>query len=549
MRFPFSTRIQTVGAAAILSLVAAFVLIMVDDGTWLHPDTAQALSVARNLQQGNGFSTSVVYYEEHYQFDTAPAPQTVFPIGYPAMIAAIGAFGVPLRTAAYSIGVIGFVLVPPLICLAALRMGRKPITSFMVAAFWLCSPMLWHNVWERQTEMMFITLTLSSLILLQNSMLTTRRLLLSGLLAAIAFSLRYAGVFWLTSIGGVLLIQLVANGRLAVGPVFRQAVSFFTIPIVVAISLFARNAALVGDFKGGNNKEVHRTLLEASMNAWYGISRILGLDKSGLVAGNTVERVAVAGLAILVIAGLLCLLRIRKSEVRTTLLPTSFANTAMYLYIGVSVAALIGLEMRTSINLSPRMFFPVIPFALLAMSDVLSRMQLVLSTASAWPRRTLIAGVILLTIGVLSGQFRVAAEVQSYVHRFGMVNDILDQKVEPSADSKTARELLLGSTILSDESHMLAEALQQGTFGLTSTTYTSRIWTDDEVVRLIRKYHINRVVVFPDVQPKDANPFFESLTPLGHHAATSHLWLEPLVILPRIQIYAVPDSVLLTRQN
>ncbi|MCA9008432.1 MAG: hypothetical protein KDB01_01740, partial [Planctomycetaceae bacterium] len=112
---------------AIMSLAATVLLVLNFDGTWMHPDTAQALSVARNVQQGHGFRTSIIYYEEHYLLNTWPAPQTVFPIGYPSMIALLGWAGVPLRSAPFAIGVTGFLLVPLLIHMAAMRMGRKPV--------------------------------------------------------------------------------------------------------------------------------------------------------------------------------------------------------------------------------------------------------------------------------------------------------------------------------------------------------------------------------------------------------------------------------------
>jgi hypothetical protein len=197
------------------------------------------------------------------------------------------------------------------------------------------------------------------------------------------------------------------------------------------------------------------------------------------------------------------------------------------------------------------MFFPVIPFSLLALADLFSRMLVTLPEGSGratWQRRQIVAASVLLILGFLCGQFRAAAEVRGHVHRFGMVDEVVHQFVDYQAGRLMPAKLLVGTRILSDESHMLAEVLQQGTVGLTSTTYSTRIWTDEEVVALIRKYRINRIVVFPKVQPKDGNPFFESLLGEGERHESSRLWLEPVLISPRIQIYAVRDSLLLTQQ-
>ncbi len=541
------TQGQAFVAVATLSLTATLLLVTGFDGTWLHPDTAQALSVARNAQAGNGFSTSVIYYEEHYQLNTWPASQTVFPIGFPAMIAALGWAGIPLQLASLLIGVAGFLLVPPLICVAAQRMGRRPATGLMLATVWLCFPMIWHNVWERQTEMMFIALTLSSLIQLQSPALGTRRLLLAGLFAAGAFSLRYAGIFWLMAVGGVFLIQIARQRWITV----KQVVTFVAIPAMLAISLFTRNSMLVGDIKGGNNKAVNRTLKEAGASAYYAVSRLTGLDKTNLCAGKMAEAAAVAGLVLLVVAASMCFVKMRRPESRSCLTIGTTGDSAVFLYIGVSLAALIGLEKTTSINLSPRMFFPLIPVALLAVADLISRMLVTLpeiSGRATWQRRQIVVASSLLISGLLCGQFRAAAEVRGHVHRFGMVDDVVHQFVDSHSGPIMTSRLLVGTRILSDESHMLAEVLQQGTVGLTSTTYTVRIWTDEEVIALIRKYRINRIVVFPHVLPKDGNPFFESLTREGERHESSRLWLEPVLISPRIQIYAVRDSLLLTQQ-
>ncbi|MDA1232358.1 MAG: hypothetical protein O2856_16415 [Planctomycetota bacterium] len=530
--------------AAIMSLMATVLLVANYDGKWLHPDTAQALSVARNIQQGNGFSTGIIYYEEHYQLNSWPALQTVFPIGFPAMIAAFGYFGVPLRIAAFLIGTIGFLLVPLLICVAAQHMGRKPATGLLLAAISLCFPMIWHNVWECQTEMMFIALTLSSLIFLQSESLNTGRLTMAGFFAATAFCLRYAGVFWLMAVGVILLLQVT---RLKSG-VIKQGFSIFIIPAVIAVFLFGRNAMLVGDFKGGNNKEVNRTLRDACECGYYAVSRITGLDKGDLLAGHLAELSAAAGFGLLAIATIIWLLiRLRRSESAKHLTFSTKGDAAVYLYITVSLAALIGLQKSTSINLSPRMFFPLIPFALLALADCLQPASEAISSIMTTQRRLIFSASALLMCGVLGGQFQSGDEVRTHVKRFSLVDQALNEAVDGDSGPVSPRNILAGKRILTDECHMLAESLQQDAVGLTSIIYTTKTWNDDEVIELVHKYQIDRVVVFPDMHPKDENPFFESLTSDPEKQKLPRPWLKPVLLSPRIRIYAIRESELLTQ--
>lgn len=548
MKNSLNSRTHAMAATAILSLVATVLLVLNFDGTWLHPDTAQALSVARNFQNGDGFKTGIIYYEEHYSLNAWPAPQTVFPIGYPSMMAGLAGIGIPLRTTPAVIGMTGFFLVPLLICIASMRMGCKPVAAFSLATMWLCFPMLWHNVWERQTEMMFVSLTLSSLILLQSESIKYRRLFLAGLLAAVAMTLRYAGVFWLISVGLAFLIQIPQRRFAAI----KHAVTFFVIPTIVVASLFARNIMLVGDLKGGSTKEVHRTLKEAATNAYYAASRLSGLDKTNLVTGHAAELAAATGFCLLAIAIVVSLVRLITSGRRKALAIPPIGYSVVFLYIAVSLTALIGLEKTTSINLSPRMLFPLIPFVLTASADVVSRLLAVIpdeAFVARSQRRVVIVGFILMVGSVLGGQFRAADEVRNYVHRFGVVSEIVAQTIEIPTGSTTPRELLRGKHILSDEPDMLGEALQQGVVGLTSDKYTNRIWTDDEVITLIRKYQINRLVLFPAIQPKEELRFFDSVATEANKGISSRLWLQPVVMSSEIQIYAVRESLLLTQHN
>ena len=532
-------------AAVALSLTATVCLVLCDDATWLHPDTAQALSVARNVMHGRGFSTSVIYYEEHYQLEQWPAPQTVFPVGFPAMIAALASVGVPLRTAAWSIGVTGFLLVPPLICLSALRMGCGFRGSLLSAALWLCFPMVWHNVWERQTEMMFIALTLSSAILLQIEAPTNRRLLLAGLCAAIAFSLRYAGIFWLVAAGLIFAAQFWRNPS----NTFRRCAAFFVVPLTLAVSMFARNALLVGDIKGGNNKDVDKTLRDGIEAAYYAISRVTGLDASGLADFQLAETLVALGFGLLLVVSLLWSIRRRRVDLSATTVFRTPGDAAIALYVVVSLAALIVLEKSTSINLSPRMILPIIPFAFLAAADWVGRLTVAFAKTSVNSRRVVAIASALIIAGLLEGQSRAASDVQSQVRRFGMVNDIVDRPIQCDLGLVTPRELLLEMKILTDESHMLAESLQQGTVGLTSSVYTNRVWTDDEVRALIRRYQINRVVVFPGVLPKEGNPFLGKLMHRAEAVDSLPAWLEPIVVTPQIQIYGVLDSIHITHNH
>ena len=272
-------------ATVILSLVATFCLWQSDDDRTLHPDIAHATSSARNLLAGNGFCTDLIYYEQHYQQHAWPAKQTVFPFGYPAMIAALGSIGVPWRTAAQVLSLCGFFCVPLLIFVAARSMGRTPATVMLLGLLWQCAPMNWYNVYEKQTESLFVAFTLGSMILLFAREYRTRRILLAGLCAAIACSLRYAGVFWLLTFGLVVAPGIIRNWK----QVVREGAFFFFVPVAVVCGMFIRNRMVVGNISGGIQALSTKSWRLTCENVYYAFSRLTGLDQNGLQSRHPAE--------------------------------------------------------------------------------------------------------------------------------------------------------------------------------------------------------------------------------------------------------------------
>ncbi len=540
-------------ATGLLSLVATLCLAMMNDNRTMHPDIAQAISAAKNLLDGKGFSTSLIYYEQHYQQNTWPAAQTVFPIGFPAMIAGLGAVGVPFRAAAQLLSLTGFFIVPVLICLAAIRMGRRPSTAVFLALLWQCSPMNWHNVYEKQTETLFVTFTLSSLILLQNDSRSLRRLMLAGLFAMVASSLRYAGVFWLIT-GGVLIgSQILRDPKATI----QRLIAFGCLPAILVGGMFIRNSMIVGDPRGGISHVVDKSIRLTLENVYYAVSRLTGLDQNDLVSARLPELFVAVGACGLVLLAAMCLLRCRVSLARIV----SFENvghSAVYGYIVVTLACLAWLEKTTSVNLSPRMILPLIPFGLLAAADIVAAL-LQATSSLPYSRKAIVSTSVLLTLGLALAQPDVFTELRGQVPRFGIVKEIIEQPLAATAMAQlsshdvskqvtTVRDLLAGQRILTNESHMLPEVLEQGAIGLSESAYTSRVWTSDEVQSLAQKYDVQLVVVFTGILERDRSPFFDLLmADKGCEATPS--WLEPVLGTQDLIVFQVKESVRLSSSN
>lgn len=532
-------------ATVILSLVATFCLWKSDDDRTLHPDIAHATSAARNLVQGNGFSTDLIYYEQQYQQHAWPAKQTVFPFGYPSMIAAIGSIGVPWRTAAQILSLGGFFCVPLLIFVAARKMGRTPLTAVLLGLLWQCAPMNWFNIHEKQTESLFVAFTLSSMILLFAKERRTNRLLLAGLCAAIACSLRYAGVFWLLTIGLVMAPGVIRNWKQCV----RDGFLFFSVPVAVVGGMFIRNRMIVGDVSGGIQSLSIKSWRQTCENVYYAFSRLTGLGLDDLETHHPAEWLFVIGVSVGCLLVFISLVRQRKS-VSGFMAEYSIGRAACFAYIIVTIVLLTWLEKTTTVNLSPRMLLPLLSFMLLATADVMA------FACNGWMKNStgrfaVGSAAAVLLFGTLIAQRDVYQEVIHQPERLGLVHDILTAPIDPSdfldaplpenrnpEKAGSALQLIRGKRILTNEDHMLPEVTGEGALGLTANVYTTRVWSNDEVQTLARQQNVEFVVLFTSITPRESNHFFDGLIADRADEALPH-WLTPMVVTTNLRLYRI----------
>ncbi len=532
-------------ATVILSLAATFCLWKSDDDRTLHPDIAHATSSAQNLLAGNGFSTDIICYEQHYQQNVSPAKQTVFPFGYPSMIAALGSLGVPLRTAAQALSLSGFFCVPLLIFVAARRMVRTPITAMLLGLLWQCAPMNWYNIREKQTESLFVAFTLGSMILLFAKDHRTSRFVLAGLCAAIACSLRYAGVFWLLTVGLMMAPGVLRTWKQALS----EATLFFAVPGAVVCGMFIRNRMIIGELSGGIQGLTTKSWRLTCENVYYAFSRLTGLDQNDLQCGHPAESLFALGLIVGCTLVLISLVRQRKtlSGLRAEY---SIGRAACFAYILVTTALLAWLEKTTSVNLSPRMILPLIPFILLATADVIAFASDGLKESRTW-RYTAGGAAAVLLVGALIAQHDAYQEVKNQPERLGLVRDILSASVYRSdfldphtahnwnaEESCSAFQLIQGKRVLANEDHMLAEVTRSGALGLTSKVYSTRKWSNDEVETLARQQGIEVVVLFTSLTPRDSNDFFDALIADRADEALPP-WLTPVFVISNLRLYRV----------
>lgn len=500
------------------------------DGQRLANDTAQYFSVADNLRTGRGLATSIIYYEEHYALGTVPAPQTVFPPGYPVAIALVAATGVATVTAAFLIDLLSWGVSIWLLFSIALARGHGPALALGCAAAFACLALPWVYTYQMLSEPLFIVLTLAGARCLVGSRQQSayEQSLLAGVAAAAAITVRYAGVFFAAAVAVVLVVELVwrRSRRTLIHGVA------FALPVVATtLTLFWRNARLVGDFRGGNAHEVLKPIGDVLYTALRSTASLAGV-------GRRLGPAELAGLiALALVAALAWRARGHVSPARDAL-ATAMRDRAALLtavYPLVSIVILLYLERTSSIGLYKRMLVPLVPFVFLFALEAARIVKL----GERAPRRLARVTLVAVALTYLAGQVHVARAAFEGPPGASMIASALAEPLGETTVGDWLRSRVSAEhPVLGNEPQLLGAALKRPVVGLAAPQYTPRTWTADAALRLIRAYGVEHVVLFLDPlasgRAEDRLPVLVELA-----AGTVPAWLVPVHVSNAVRVYRV----------
>jgi DNA-dependent RNA polymerase auxiliary subunit epsilon len=500
-------------------------------------DLTQILTVARNIANGNGVVSDTVYYQEHHDINQIPVPQTVFPPGQPAIIAMLMKCGLPMTLATQLVSGSAFVLIAVCVFFLAGQCGASNEVSLVTAVLWLCVVLAWSNMVARKSDVPFTALTmLSACLLLRDNGRQVRNAIVAGIVAAIALTVRYAGLFFMTAVGVTLLVDwLSRRTRLQ----FKTLIGFCVPAGAMCAALFWRNYSLVGDIKGGNNYAIEKPFIEIVRNMYRQMSSISGLDYARLTTGGIAEWLMLLAAAM----GIVWLFRSRKifPDVSREMLSAVRDNRALLLsffYPVLTVLMLYVLETKSQPGSRDRMYLAAIPFLFCGLARV---GQAIGNHGPQSLFRGVFGGAVVV---MLLGQANVAYE------RFGLERHedhwyFLEVVVErPLGDesAQTLREFLSQRIshkhpLLVNEPQRTGELLQVPVVGLPSTLYTPETWTADPVRKVVDKYNIEYVICFTDAGSLEYEQdvvFFNELA-----AGNVPDWLEAHYEDEMFQVYRV----------
>jgi hypothetical protein len=486
---------------------------------WYEPsavynDSFQLASVARNLLDGHGLSTSIVYYDSQYAAGTMPAAQTVWPPGMPAAVAALAYLGLDTDRAMFVVSLAGYAACPFLAASILRRIDTTPSSgTFLrwvaVALVPLLTAANAYVAVRAGTDGPFIAFSLLALLgYLKCSASSKKRasamaLIAAGVTGAIAF--RYAGLFLLAAVAVTFLVEAwgVRSWR-----VVRDGVVALAVPAIFAAALLVRNVIDAGNASGGMEARAWAPagdVLKSTAAAVFALSgltlqsywqRLALLVLVSFVAGSLVRGAWLAA------TGLMSARSTQASEVSPGIKAWIFAAT----YVAATFLALVLVTFqRGADTLIDRYFLPLVPFVALACAiawipgALSARESRFLTTRAAWPSFTVTAWAALAVASFGVGQSRDLhrrAEALRTDEARAVVMRGLEQRIGGETIAAwLAKRASVMHPLLSSSGQLVGGLTRLPVLALAPSVFSEHQWTTAEVREIVASYGVCHVLL------------------------------------------------------
>lgn len=468
-------------------------------GPQLSNDAFQYLSVADNIRHGHGLRTSLVHFDEQRAFGVLPAPQTVFPPGYPVAIALVSSLGLTPEWAGLLVSTASLLLLVPIVLWAGRSLRLAPATRNGVILVLITSALSWRYAAAVLSESLFTALSTGAVAVLlhvETQPASNRRragwIVLAGLLAALSYWVRYAGLFLMAALVLYLAARAIADRRRRR---LQDLLLFSLASAPLTVFLMLRNISLVGSFKGGNTKLLSKPLgLLASEAAFAAFQFLLGPNfrKKDLLAPGLLE--IAFGLALLAAGAALVFLihrHWRRMLPRRPGAPLVLCAT----YVCVYIAAILYAGKVTPISSEdPRMYYPILPVALLTLASCVPSIAQVPIPG----RRALVMGMYAALLLHACLSFR---SLVRYRDRPNQSERIAAWLHEPVSEGLSLKGWLDGaipaeSAILATEGQACGYVLKRGVVSLLERHYCTQSWGDQELRAAARAFRAPLLILF-----------------------------------------------------
>lgn len=532
-----------------LSILTCVVLALLFDPVMLTTDTAQHISVARNLAAGHGMVTDLLYFEQQQVFGSALAPQTVWPPLFPMLTAAMAIF-MDETQAVFVVALLAHGCVAPLIYSTVRVVGYRERTAIAAGLSYLAFGTSSMLVLGGLTESLFTMLTMCSLLSWvvaerRAGGARTRALLATGLFVALAYLTRYSGLCLVAALAALVGLRwLRAPSR----TLFSDAIAAALLPCVVVALMLWRNYAFTGSASGGPVVGFDPPVLDTLKTYYWSVAKLFGFDAHSSV--QVIALPALLALAGIAIARLVVAFTSHRARVRAPLDPAdqprrgAVVLAATYLAFSIALITLLALT-RYPEFVNDRYLVPLWPFTVLIF---LFALPPGMSWVSARLKPVAVPAFALLTALLMVGQYAVVARELSWYDgdvRIPTIRAALAEPLEaPIGEAHTVGELLeqnasADSPLIETNGQYLGMLLRRPVVGMGETRFTRRVWDEEGVRSLARQFHVRYFVFFPTLFDPSAIENRNRVFSAALHRGSVPRWLEPVHVSPHVQVYRI----------
>lgn len=481
-------------------------------------DGIQYLSTAKNWLSGQGFSTNALMYTPHFQ-GVLPAPQTVWPLGFPMIIGLVSTLGLSLEAASLSINLFSQALSGLLVFVILRQLKLNFYSALFCALIFYATANPWAYSVALVSEPLFSMLILVAIYFQPG--FTQRSLwpwIFCGALVALCVFTRYSGVLFALGIGAGMFIYLIKTASIGTAGFWRGVLSLtvqLSIPVVLVVATLYRTFQLTGTT--GRDIGVIDTgdLLQRIKLVLWQVREFVGFSDIGILPSAVNSYLFYALLLTLTASMLLAGVVLLKKTAKTTLFQTERFNVLLYVICGhtavfvvffalsIGGLALVDLNHRYLNQIYPGLF---IIFCVVAAKVFRKVKKLQLDGLGKWFSRSLIAVLCTLVLA----QANLATAIKSFANPGVQIREALLLAVPDNTDLQSMiQSCFAGSgqtpgAIWSNDGQQLSHAAGVSTITIADV-YGNNPYDLDNVRDHIATYDVRMFVILnnlPDIAPQ-----------------------------------------------
>jgi predicted small integral membrane protein len=508
-------------------------------GSALGADSVQYLSVASNFREGLFGYTSLVYYDAERSFGTVPAPMVTFPLGYPAMIAAVSSVIPNPGLAGFAVSALATIGTIFVLWAVAGVIGLPRLATNALLAICALNQALLVYAGAVMTEALFTVTALSGVALLLRARRTSENgfptaWVLAGIVIGLSYHVRYAGLFFVIGLFVLLALRLTIDGY----PAFRRYGVAAMTAALTALPSVVRNLWLVGNWRGGNEKAMHHPVPEVLYETARGLNGVI----FGLSGYGPYKFLVLRLLFIVLAAGLLVwLVRIllRSGELRPAQVEWKQGTLDISVIAASYAACMFYAGVNSVIHYGARMFVPLVPIVALLVVYITAHAMSAERGRKTGGRAAAMAILASLLIYAFLNLFSYAAyERASAVPSMERIVESRDETGR-SARSIALELASVDGVLVANEGQVLGHVLGTRIVSLADPHWSTTTWDEQAIRTVLETYDAAALLI---VRPKTA-PELEDLTEfqIGLSEGSGPTWLRRVFRSDAVAIY-VPSK-------